>query len=56
MICYHARTDPGLLTRLKQILASSAGADIAVDYFSMSSFAEVVDDLSKLDNTHGRQQ
>ena len=51
MTVYHAKTDPDLLTRLKQMLASSARADIAVGYFFMSGFAEVVDDLARLNKT-----
>ena len=44
----HATTDPTLLTRLKDMLASSARADIAVGYFFMSGFEAVAEDLSKL--------
>ncbi len=44
----HATTDPTLLTRLKEMLASSARADIAVGYFFMSGFEAVAEDLSKL--------
>ena len=51
MTVYHAKTDPDLLTRLRQMLASSARADIAVGYFFMSGFAEVVDDLARLNKT-----
>ena len=51
MTIYHANTDPDLLTRLKQMLGSSTRADIAVGYFFMSSFAEVVDDLARLNKT-----
>ena len=51
MTVYHATTDPDLLTRLRQMLASSARADIAVGYFFMSGFAEVVDDLARLNKT-----
>ena len=51
MTIYHAKTDPDLLTRLRQMLASSARADIAVGYFFMSGFAEVMDDLSRLNKT-----
>ena len=35
---YHAHTAPALLTRLRQMLGSSARADIAVGYFFMSGF------------------
>ena len=51
MTVYHAHTDPGLLTRLRQMLGSSARSDIAVGYFFMSGFAEVVDDLARLNKT-----
>ncbi len=51
MTVYHAGTDPDLLTRLKQMLGSSARADIAVGYFFMSGFAGVVDDLARLRKT-----
>ena len=44
----HATTDPDLLTRLKQMLASADRADIAVGYFFMSGFSEVADELSRL--------
>ena len=44
----HATTDPPLLARLKEMLASSARADIAVGYFFMSGFEAVAEDLSKL--------
>lgn len=53
MTVYRANTDPDLLTRLKQMLDNSARADIAVGYFFMSGFAEVMDDLSRpLQNAH----
>ena len=45
----HATTDPDLLTRLKEMLGSSARADIAVGYFFMSGFDAVADDLARLD-------
>ncbi len=45
----HAATDPDLLTRLKDMLGSSARADIAVGYFFMSGFEAVADDLARLD-------
>ena len=44
----HATTDPTLLDRLKEMLGSSARADIAVGYFFISGFEEVADDLSRL--------
>ena len=44
------QADPGLLARLRQMPGGSARADIAVGYF-MSGFAEVVDDLAKLNKT-----
>ena len=45
----HANTDPDLLTRLKEMLRSSARADIAVGYFFMSGFDAIADDLARLD-------
>ena len=45
----HANTDPDLLTRLKEMLGSSARADIAVGYFFMSGFDAIADDLARLD-------
>ena len=39
----HATTDPDLLTRLREMLDSSARADIAVGYFFMSGFEAVAD-------------
>ena len=45
----HATTDPDLLARLKEMLGSSARADIAVGYFFMSGFDTVADDLAQLD-------
>ena len=44
----HATTDPTLLTRLKEMLGSSARADIAVGYFFISGFEAVADDLARL--------
>ena len=41
MTILHANTDPDLLTRLRQMLASAARADIAVGYFFMSGFGQV---------------
>ena len=45
----HASTDPTLLSRLKEMLASSARADIAVGYFFMNGFEQVEDDLVGLE-------
>ena len=45
----HASTDPTLLARLKEMLASSSRADIAVGYFFMSGFERVADDLAGLE-------
>ena len=45
----HASSDPTLLARLKEMLGSSARADIAVGYFFMSGFERVADDLAALD-------
>ena len=45
----HASTDPTLLARLKEMLASSSRADIAVGYFFMSGFEQVADDLVGLE-------
>ncbi len=45
----HATTDPDLLTRLREMLGSSARADIAVGYFFMSGFEAVADSLSRLE-------
>ena len=45
----HATTDPDLLTRLREMLDSSARADIAVGYFFMSGFEAVADSLARLD-------
>ena len=47
----HSKTDPTLLARLKEMLSSSARADIAVGYFFVSGFAEVADEISKLSKT-----
>ena len=44
----HSRTDPDLLTRLREMLDSSARADIAVGYFFMSGFEAVADSLAHL--------
>ena len=44
----HATTDPDLLTRLREMLGSSARADIAVGYFFMSGFDAVADELLRL--------
>ena len=45
----HSSTDPTLLARLKEMLASSARADIAVGCFFVSGFEQVADDLSGLE-------
>ena len=45
----HASTDPTLLERLREMLASSARADIAVGYFFVSGFEQVADDLAGLE-------
>ena len=45
----HANTDPDLLTRLKDMLGSSARADFAVGYFFVGGFEAVADDLARLD-------
>lgn len=45
----HANTDPDLLTRLKEMLGSSARADFAVGYFFIGGFDAVADDLARLD-------
>ena len=44
----HAETDPPLIDRLQQMLASSERADIAVGYFFMSGFQAVADQLARL--------
>ena len=51
MTILHASTDPDLLTRLRQMLSSAARADIAVGYFFISGFSQVVDDLARLNKT-----
>ncbi len=45
----HANTDPDLLTRLKEMLGSSARADFAVGYFFIGGFDALADDLARLD-------
>ena len=45
----HAGTDPDLLTRLREMLDSSARADIAVGYFFISGFEIIADSLARLD-------
>ena len=45
----HASTNPTLLERLKDMLGSSARADIAVGYFFIGGFESVADDLARLD-------
>ncbi|MCY4575951.1 MAG: phospholipase D-like domain-containing protein, partial [Chloroflexi bacterium] len=44
----HSQTDPDLLTRLREMLESSARADIAVGYFFMSGFEQIAESLSRL--------
>ena len=44
----HATTDPPLLQRLKEMLGSSARADIAVGYFFISGFEQVAEDFDRL--------
>ena len=46
----HSSTDPTLLARLKEMLGSSARADIAVGYLFIGGFGAVSDDLARLDN------
>ena len=45
----HSRTDPGLLTRLRQMLESSVRADFAVGYFFISGFERIGDQLNDLE-------
>ena len=45
----HSTTDPTLLVRLKEMLGSSARADIAVGYFFISGFGAVAKDLARQD-------
>ena len=45
----HASTSPTLLSRLKEMLTSSARTDIVVGYFFMSGFEQVADDQAGLD-------
>ena len=45
----HAKTNPPMLQRLKEMLGSSLRADIAVGYFFISGFEEVAEDLERLD-------
>jgi HKD family nuclease len=45
----HAKTDPPMLQRLKEMLGSSVAADVAVGYFFISGFGEVAEDLERLD-------
>ena len=47
----HSKTDPTMLARLKEMLASSARADIAVGYFFVSGFAQLSDEISQLKKT-----
>ena len=44
----HATTDSDLLTRLRDMLDSSARADIAVGYFFMSGLEAMADSLARL--------
>ncbi|MBI4199683.1 MAG: hypothetical protein HY535_04330 [Chloroflexi bacterium] len=44
----HATTNPPLLQRLKEMLGSSARADIAVGYFFISGFEQVAEDFDRL--------
>ncbi len=44
----HATTTPPLLQRLKEMLGSSARADIAVGYFFISGFEQVAADFDRL--------
>ncbi len=44
----HSTTDPSLLQRLKEMLGSSARADIAVGYFFISGFEQVSSELGAL--------
>ena len=45
----HSTTDPSLLARLREMLGSSARADIAVGYFFISGFGAVADELEQLE-------
>ncbi|MFI5269433.1 MAG: phospholipase D-like domain-containing protein, partial [Chloroflexota bacterium] len=45
----HAATDPTLLERLKQMLAHSQRADIAVGYLFLSGFNAIAEELSRLE-------
>ena len=45
----HARTDPTMLQRLRDMLGSSIRADVAVGYFFINGFEEVAEDLERLD-------
>src|SRR5688572_8089801 len=44
----HSTSDPSLLQRLKEMLGSSARADIAVGYFFISGSEQVADELNRL--------
>ncbi len=46
----HATTNPTLLDRLKEMLSSSAQADIAVGYLFIDGLEAVADDLARLDS------
>ena len=45
----HTTTDPDLLTRLKEMLGSSARADVAVGYFFIKGFDAIADELDGLE-------
>ncbi len=45
----HATTEPNLLTRLQEMLGSSARADIAVGYLFMSGFQKVAGSFERLE-------
>ena len=47
----HSKTDPTMLARLKEMLASSARADIAVGYLFVSGFAQLSEEISRLKKT-----
>ena len=51
MTILHAKTNPNLLTRLREMLASAARADIAVGYFFVSGFTAVAEEISRLNKT-----
>ena len=51
MTILHAKTDPTMLVRLKEMLGSADRADIAVGYFFVSGFAQVTEEISRLKKT-----